>query len=234
VATVLSPATWSSREMPSSTLATVFIVDDDEDVRRSISLLVRSVGLADEPYASAQDFLDGFDSQKAGCLVLDIRMPGMSGLELQRLSNSERVLPPIIFVSAHGDIPLAIQALRAGAVDFLQKPFSPQTLLERIREAIEIDQGNRRQRALEEEVQQRTARLTDREREIMGFLVRGDSTKQIAQRLSISPKTVDNHRARILEKMKVDNTTQLARLVALLPCRNHIACCWSPGLPTMG
>lgn len=234
VATAINQVTESLRETRSSEGMTVFIVDDDDDVRRSISLLVRSIGLTDEPYASAQDFLECFDPQKAGCLVLDIRMPGMSGLELQKLSNSDFVLPPIIFVSAHGDIPLAIQALRAGAIDFFQKPFSPQALLERIREAIEIDQENRRQRALQEQVQQRTAQLTEREREIMGFLVRGDSTKQVAQRLSISPKTVDNHRARILEKMRVDNTTQLARLVALIPCRNHAACCWSPGLPTMG
>jgi RNA polymerase sigma factor (sigma-70 family) len=206
---------------------TVFIVDDDDDVRRSISLLVRSIGLADESYPSAQNFLEHFDPEKAGCLVLDVRMPGMSGLELQKASHSGLALPPIIFVSAHGDIPLAIQALRAGAVDFIQKPFSPQALLERIREAIQRDHNSRRKRAQVEEVQERVDHLTERERQIMGHLVCGDSTKQIAQRLSISPKTVDNHRARILEKMKVDNTTQLARLVALLPCPNDSACCWS-------
>jgi two-component system response regulator FixJ len=211
---------------------TVFIVDDDDDVRRSVSLLVRSIGLADESYASARDFLEHFDPQKAGCLVLDVRMPGMSGLELQRVSQSGLALPPIIFVSAHGDIPLAIQALRAGAVDFIQKPFSPQALLERIREAIQLDLDGRRKRELIGGVEERIDQLTERERQIMGYLVQGDSTKQIAQRLSISPKTVDNHRARILEKMKVDNTTQLARLVALLPCPNHSACSWSSDPPT--
>jgi RNA polymerase sigma factor (sigma-70 family) len=218
-------------ETPLAQATTVFIVDDDDDVRRSVSLLVRSIGLADESYASAQDFLEHFDPRKTGCLVLDIRMPGMSGLELQKASHSDFVLPPIIFISAHGDIPLAIQALRAGAVDFMQKPFSPQALLERIREAIEIDHENRRKRAVNEQVQHRVDQLTERERQIMGYLVQGDSTKQIAQRLSISPKTVDNHRARILEKMKVDNTTQLARLVALLPCPSHSACCWSSDPP---
>ncbi|HEV3345079.1 MAG TPA: response regulator [Pirellulales bacterium] len=193
--------------------ATVFIVDDDDDLRRSISLLVRSVGLAEESYATAHDFLDRFDPEKAGCLVLDVRMPGMSGLELQKTPNSKLVLPPIIFISGHGEIPLATQAVRAGAIDFLTKPFSPQILLERISEAIKLDQENRRKRAHDSEFQARVALLSEREQQIMRLLVRGDSSKQIAHQLSISPKTVDNHRAKILEKMQVDNTTQLAHLL---------------------
>lgn len=198
------------------TEATVFIVDDDADVRQSVSLLIRSIGLAETCYASAQDFLTHYDPQKPGCLVLDIRMPGMSGLELQKRLNSNVLLPPIIFITAHGEIPLAIQAMRAGAVDFIEKPFSPQALLERIREAIERDRENRRDQTRAAAVQERMTQLTDREREIMRFLASGQSTKQIAQQLSISSKTVDNHRARILEKMKVDNPTQLAHLIALL------------------
>jgi two-component system, LuxR family, response regulator FixJ len=195
---------------------TVFIVDDDPDVRRAVSLLISSAGLAEASYPSAQEFLDHYDPQQPGCLVLDIRMPGMSGLELQKGLNSTAALPPIIFITAHGEIPLATQAIRAGAVDFLQKPFSPQALLERIREALELDREHRCKRAVAGEVQDRITHLTDREREIMGFLARGESTKKIAQQLSISPKTVDNHRAKILEKMNVDNPTQLARLVAAL------------------
>ena len=199
-----------------SPAATVFVVDDDADVRRSVSLLVRSVGLVEDSYASAQDFLDHYDPQRPGCLVLDIRMPGMSGLEMQKGLNSTTLLPPIIFITAHGEIPLATQAIRAGAVDFLQKPFSPQALLERIREAIELDRENRRKRALADGIQERMTLLTEREREIMRFLALGQSTKKIAQHLAISPKTVDNHRAKILEKMNVDNPTQLAHLAALL------------------
>jgi two-component system response regulator FixJ len=195
--------------------ATVFIVDDDEDIRRTISLLVRSVGLADECYATAQEFLEHFDPRKAGCLVLDLRMPGMSGLELQRTLRSCLAAPPVIFLSGHGEIPVAIQALQAGAVDFIEKPFRTEALLDRIREAIRIDERNRRQFALHGEVQQRLAVLSQRERQVMDLLVRGDSSKEIAKHLSISPKTVDNHRANVLQKMQVENTVQLACLVAI-------------------
>jgi FixJ family two-component response regulator len=205
----------ADRDIPVAPAATVFIVDDDDVVRRSVSLLVRSVGLVEESYVSARDFLDHFDPQKPGCLVLDIRMPGMSGLELQKAPECAGLLPPVIFVTAHGEIPLASQAIRAGAVDFIQKPFSPQALLDRIREAIALDGANRRKRALASEIRERMTKLTDREREIMTFLIRGESTKQIAQHLCISPKTVDNHRGKILEKMNVDNPTQLAHLIAL-------------------
>jgi two-component system response regulator FixJ len=196
--------------------ATVFVVDDDEDVRRAVTLLIRSIGLAVDSYGAAQDFLDHYDPQTPGCLVLDVRMPGMSGLELQKRLNSGVELPPIIFITAHGEIPMATQALRAGALDFIQKPFSPQALLERVREAIDLDRENRNKGARAGEIQERMTRLTDRERQITDFLARGESTKQIALQLSISPKTVDNHRTKIFEKMHVDNSTQLANLVALL------------------
>jgi FixJ family two-component response regulator len=196
--------------------ATVFIVDDDPVVRRAVQLLVRSIGLADECYATAHDFLQQYDPSRPGCLVLDIRMPGMTGLELQKSLIEYDVKPPIVFITAHGEIPCASQAFRKGAIDFIQKPFSPQMLLERIREALKQDHDNRHKRSLARAVLERIARLTDREREIMEMLSQGDTTKQIAQRLSISSKTVDNHRARVLEKMNVDNPTQLARLLAAL------------------
>ena len=201
----------------SASTATVFIVDDDEDIRQAIFLLVRSVGLGAECYATAQEFLDHFDPWKTGCLVLDVRMPGMSGLQLQRTLGSRFVAPPIIFVSAHGEIPMAIQALRAGAVDFIEKPYRAEALLDRIQEAIRIDEQNRRLQTLYGDVQERIARLSERERQIMGLLVHGDSSKEIARHLSISPKTVDNHRANILQKMEVSNTVHLARLAALQP-----------------
>lgn len=196
--------------------ATIFIVDDDPDVRRSISLLVRSVDLDAEVYASAQEFLDHYDQHSPGCVVLDMRMPGMTGLQLQQ-HLSERGIPlPIIFISAYGEIPTASAAMRAGAVDFIPKPFSPQILLERIHEAVAIDERLRRASERQREVNDRIATLTQREQEVMQLLANGCSTKVIAQRLSISQKTVDNHRAKVLEKLAVDNAAQLARLVSEL------------------
>ncbi len=201
---------------------TVFVVDDDPDVRKSVALLARSVGLEVETYSSAREFLDGYDPSKPGCLVLDVRMPGMTGLEMQK----ESALldgPPVIFVSAHGEIPLATQAIRSGALDFIQKPFSPQTLLERIHEALTIDHQRRQRRTQACAVQERLQKLTEREREIMQLLARGETAKRIAILLAISPKTVDNHRAKILEKMRVDNPTQLTRLLGTLdgPASSH-------------
>jgi two-component system response regulator FixJ len=195
---------------------TVFVVDDDPDVLCAVSLLVRSVGLAVETFSSGQDFLEHFDSNVAGCLLLDIRMPGMSGLEVQKVLRATGERLPIIFVSAHGEIPLALQAMRAGAIDFIQKPFSPQTLLERIHEAIALQQDYRDKRVQADLVQQNVNRLTEREREVMHFLAEGNSTKLIANRLAISPKTVENHRTKVLEKMRVDNPTQLSHALALL------------------
>ena len=200
----------------SEALSTLFVIDDDQDIRRAICRLAQAEGLAVEDFASAPNFLERYDPQKPGCIVLDIRMPGMSGLELQRALSILGSCPPIIFVSAHGEIPLAIQALRDGAVDFIPKPFSASALLERIHEAIALDHDNRRKRALATEVQLRWRNMTDREREISLLLATGETTKHIAQRLSISPKTVDNHQTRILAKMNVENATQLAHLLAAL------------------
>jgi two-component system response regulator FixJ len=199
-----------------TTEPTVFIVDDDPDIRCAVSLLVRSVGLAAETFPSAPAFLEYFDSSRFGCLVLDIRMPGMSGLELQKELRVRGVGLPVIFLTAHGEITLAIQAIRAGAIDFIQKPYSPQYLLERIHEAIAIERAQHCKCAQADQVQQRVNRLTGREREVMHLLAEGISTKLVASRLTISPKTVENHRAKVLEKMNVDNPTQLAHVLALL------------------
>jgi two-component system response regulator FixJ len=198
------------------TLSTLFVIDDDGDIRRAICRLAQAEGLAVEGYASAPSFLEHYDPQKPGCIVLDIRMPGMSGLELQKALSILGSCPPIIFVSAHGEIPLAIQALRDGAVDFIPKPFSAPALLQRIHEAMALDQDNRRKRVLAAEVQLRWDTLTEREREISLLLATGEITKHIALHLSISPKTVDNHQTRIFTKMNVENSTQLANLLAAL------------------
>lgn len=198
---------------------TVFIVDDDLDVRRAISLLVRSVDLEAAPFSSAQEFLANYDAEKPGCLVLDVRMPGMTGLQLHQQMAAHAIRLPVIFVSAHGEIPTVASVIRAGAVDFIPKPFSPQTLLERIHEAISIDWEQRRTHSMAQEVEARVAALTDREREIMQHLTQGESTKIIASSLGISPKTVDNHRAKVLEKMDVDNATQLTILLGRLKHR---------------
>jgi len=192
----------------------VFIVDDDPDVRRTISLLVCSVNLAAETFASANEFLDRYDPEQPGCLVLDMRMPGMTGRQLQQELTDRGSSLPIIFVTAHGEIPTATEAMRAGAIDFITKPFSPQMLLERIHEAMAMNEKQRKNEQLQKEVQSRVATLTSREREGMEHLAAGESTKVIANRLGISTKTVDNHRAKVLEKVNVDNPTQLACLLA--------------------
>lgn len=195
--------------------ATVFIVDDDGDVRRSLALLARSVDLDAEPYGSAHEFLEAFDQNQQGCLLLDVRMPGRTGLQLQQELIDRGIRLPIIFITAHGEIPTATAAMRAGALDFILKPFSPQSLLDRIQEAIALDHKNRRAQQKRQEIGSSISKLTNREREVMQLLAEGDSTKVIASRLGISPKTVDNHRAKVLEKMGVDNMAQLARLATL-------------------
>jgi two-component system response regulator FixJ len=196
--------------------STLFVIDDDQDIRRAICRLAKVEGLAVEDYASAPNFLAHYDPQRPGCIVLDIQMPGMSGLELQKELSVLGSCTPIIFVSAHGEIPSAMKAMRDGAVDFIPKPYSPSALLERIREAMALDRDNRRKRAHASEVQSRWNRLTDREREIALLLATGETPKHIALHLLIRPKTVDNHQTRILAKMNVENSTQLAHLLATL------------------
>jgi two-component system response regulator FixJ len=202
--------------MSAATLSTLFVVDDDQDIRRAICRLAQADGLAAEDYPSASAFLDDYDPQRPGCIVLDIRMPGMSGLELQQALHRLGPSPPIIFVSAHGDIPLAMQTVRDGAIDFIPKPFHASALLQRVREAMALDRDNRCKRTVAAEVQTRWITLTDREREISLLLAAGETPKHIALRLGISPKTVDNHQTRVFAKMNVENSTQLARYLVSL------------------
>lgn len=195
--------------------ATVFVVDDDPAVRKTLGWLVESAELAVETYASAQEFLDAYDPERAGCIVLDVRLRGMSGLELlERLAVCDPV-PPIIMVTAFGDFSTAVRALKGGAVDILQKPFSDQVLLERIWDAIERDRSARRARADRQAVWASYEQLTPREREVLERYVEGRSTREIAIDLDLSVRTIEGYRTQVFEKMGVDSVTKLVRLVLL-------------------
>jgi two-component system, LuxR family, response regulator FixJ len=194
---------------------TVFVVDDDSAVRQSIRLLLKSVGLNVELYDSALDFLERWDPTVPGCLVLDIRMPGMSGLELQARLARESVSPPVVFITGHGDIALAVRAMRDGAVDFVEKPFNDQDLIDRVQRAIRVD-GERRGTAERREAAiARLGSLTPREHEVMLAVVAGKANKVVAIDLGLSERTVEIHRARVMEKTGVRSLPDLVRLVSL-------------------
>lgn len=196
--------------------ATVYVVDDDPQVCESLNLMVRSVGLTAETYLSAESFLDGYDDSQpsAKCMVLDVRMPGISGLGLQQMLTARGVPMPIIMISGCADIPMAVQAMSNGAMDFLEKPFSRQTLLARIQAAIDHDAQQHRQSAHKAELLSRVDTLSARQREVFELLVAGKHSKQIASELGIGEKTVAKHRAGVLEKMQVDSVVELVRLMA--------------------
>ena len=190
----------------------VFIVDDDEAMRDALDTLIRSVGMKTVLHASADEFLASYDPEQPGCLVLDVRMPGMSGLELQDRLVEEGVDLPVIIITGHGDVPMAVRAMRAGALDFLEKPFREQDLLHRIHQAIERDAKIRRERAAKADIVARLASLTSREREVMERVVAGKHNKAIASELGVSHKTVEFHRVKIMEKMKADSVAALVRM----------------------
>ena len=193
--------------------ATVFVVDDDEAVRTSLRLLLKSVGLPVETFASAQEFLDQFDPRRAGCLVLDIRMPGMSGLELQQHLNDRHSIMPIVFITGHGDVPMAVEAMQAGAVDFIQKPFRDQDLIDRINRALDKDREMRSELRERDEIRRRMSQLTPREREVLELVTQGKANKVIAGDLNVSQRTVEIHRARVMEKMGANSLAHLVRMV---------------------
>ncbi|HSF79431.1 MAG TPA: response regulator FixJ [Steroidobacteraceae bacterium] len=193
--------------------ATVFVVDDDEAVRTSLRLLLKSVGLPVETYAAAQEFLDQFDPDRAGCLVLDIRMPGISGLELQQHLNDQHSIMPIVFITGHGDVPMAVEAMQAGAVDFIQKPFRDQDLIDRINRALEKDREMRNALRERDEIRRRMSQLTPREREVLELVTQGKANKVIAGDLNVSQRTVEIHRARVMEKMGANSLAHLVRMV---------------------
>jgi two-component system, LuxR family, response regulator FixJ len=191
---------------------TVFIVDDDEALRRSLQWLLESVTLKSESYASGKEFLDTYDPERPGCLVLDVRMPGISGLDLQEMLTSRGITLPVIIVTGHADVPMAIRALKAGAFEFVEKPYSDQVLLDRIHQAIALDADRRRDGSRKADVIARLALLTPREREVMDLVVRGKANKQIANALSLSPKTIEVHRAQVMKKLRADSVAELVRL----------------------
>jgi FixJ family two-component response regulator len=193
--------------------ATIFIVDDDAAVRDSLKMLLRSVGQAVETFSSGQEFIDAYSEDRPGCLVLDIRMPGMSGLELQQRLNERHSIMPIIFITGHGDVPMAVEAMQAGAVDFIQKPFRDQDLIDRINQALEKDQNNRASLGERNDIRKRLETLTPREREVLDLVVHGKANKVIAGDLRLSQRTVEIHRARVMEKMQASSLAHLVRMV---------------------
>ncbi len=194
---------------------TVFVVDDDEAVRRFLGGLIASVGLRVEAYASAREFLDAFEPGAPGCLLLDIRMPGMSGLELQKELAEREVRLPVIILTGHGDVQVAVHAMKAGAVDFIEKPFNNELLLDRIQKAVAESVEADGVRVQHDEITSRIKLLTPRERQVMDLVVAGETNKGVARRLDISEKTVEIHRARTMEKMRAKSLADLVKMVAV-------------------
>ena len=192
---------------------TVFVVDDDEGVRNSLRFLLKSVGLHTQTLASATEFLDTYKPSQPGCLVLDVRMPGMSGLELQQQLNLRGAVIPVIFITGHGDIPMAVEAMQQGAFDFLQKPFRDQDLIDRIQRALERDGRNRAALDQHARIRERLDSLTPREREVLALMTRGKPNKIMAAELGVSQRTVEIHRARVMEKSGAASLAQLVRMV---------------------
>lgn len=192
---------------------TVFVVDDDPAVRESLSFLMGSVGIRVETFATAQAFLDSYSEAREGCLILDVRMSGMSGLELQEKLQALGSQLPIIVVTGYGDVSMAVRALKRGALDFIEKPFTDQELLDRINGALDVDQRNRDRNAVCREVEARIVGLTRRERQVMDLVVAGKANKTIAHELDLSSKTVEVHRSRMMEKMGTSSLAELLRTV---------------------
>jgi len=193
--------------------ATVFIVDDDAAVRDSLRFMIESVGLRVATHACAQEFLDTYDQAHPGCLVLDVRMPGMSGLDLQKQLSARNIDIPIIFITAHASVPTAVNAMRAGAVDFITKPFGDETLLDRITQCIDAARRNHAKNRERADLAARFASLTPREQEILQDVAAGKSNKVIAAERNISQKTVEAHRAKMMQKLRARTLAELMRMV---------------------
>jgi two-component system response regulator FixJ len=195
---------------------TVFVVDDDQAVRDSLRWLLESVSLPVETFASAGEFLDRYNPEQPGCLVVDVRLPGLSGLELQERLKQQKVDLPAIVITGHGDVAMAVEAMKAGALEFFEKPVGDQKLLDSVWKAIERNLDDRRQRAAHNNIRDRLNRLTPREREVMDLVVMGKLNKQIAAELGVSFKTVEVHRARVMQKMEAASLAELVRMHAEL------------------
>ena len=193
----------------------VFVVDDDPGMRDALRYAISAAGYSSVPYESADEFLHDYDPQATGCLVLDVRMPGTSGMELQRRLRVVDAKLPIVFLTGHGDVSMCAEAMKAGAVDFIEKPFDHKQLIEAIKTALDQGKTSARIRKMRASFAANRRELTPREDQVMRLLVAGKNTKQIASQLSISTKTVDNHRAKILEKMEAEDVVDLVRAALL-------------------
>jgi two-component system response regulator FixJ len=203
----------------------VSVVDDDVAVRTSLRLLLKSLGLNATAYESAASFLASFDPQQPGCLLLDIRMPGMSGLELQHLLNHRGCLTPMIFLTGHADVPMAVEAMQQGAFEFLQKPFRDHDLLVRVQRALAKDRSIRERLRTDEATQQRLDSLTPREHDVLGLVTAGTPNKIIAHKLGISQRTVEIHRARVMEKMNAPSLAHLVQMMLRSVTHNGLSAC---------
>ena len=190
----------------------IYVVDDDEAMRRALDTLLRTVGYDTGVFSRPSEFLANFTPDSAGCLVLDIRMPDMSGLELQQHLNRMGSMLPVIFITGHGDVPMAVQAMKEGAFEFIQKPFRDQDLLDRINHALKYDAENRSTLARRADIQHRLESLTPRERQVMDMVVEGAANKVIAIDLGLSERTVEIHRAKVMEKMGARSVAHLVKL----------------------
>jgi len=198
--------------MTTTAKQTVFIVDDDDAVRDSIQELLDSVDLCTEGHASGQAFLDAFEPGRPGCLILDVRMAGLSGLVVQERLNALGASLPIIMLTAHGDVPMAVQAMQAGAVDFLQKPYRDQALLDSVARALELDLGARQSGAEDGDLNRGLSLLTQREREVFDNLLKGGTSKEIARELDVSHRTIEAHRQNLLRKLGLSSVKELLAL----------------------
>ena len=195
---------------------TVFVIDDDQAVRESLRWLVESVDLDVETYESADGFLASCDPERPGCVVVDVRMAGMSGLDLQVVMKDKGITLPTIIITGYGDVPTAVRAMRQGAVDFLEKPFNDHALLELIQHCVQRDARNRNAEAARRVVSDNLERLTPREKEVLDAVVVGLTNKETARKLDVSPKTIEVHRAHVMEKMKADSLANLVQMIASL------------------
>lgn len=192
----------------------VFVVDDEESWRNSIQQTLQVAGFEVEAFDSAENFLDSYHAERAGCLVLDVELPGMSGLELQEMLSQNSLQPSIVFISAEPDVAASVRAMRAGAVDFLQKPFKDVELLARVQEAMDRDNHIRRQHEHACYVNDRMGSLTRREREVLDLVLEGLTNKEIASRLGLSHRTVELHRSRVMAKMKAQSIVELVKMTS--------------------